>query len=106
MVRVNPYDLNEIAAANYLSRRGCNRTKVRTPIAAEVDCVNDEAQRMVLKIRELRSEVEFLRGLLRVVQWTHLLPDIQFCPMCHRMKRDGHTVGCSLDAALHSEEAS
>lgn len=77
----------------------------RTLTAAEVKGVNDEAQKMVLKIRELRSEVEFVRGLLRVVQWTHLLPDIRFCPMCHREKRDGHTTGCALAAALYSEGA-
>ncbi len=43
---VNPYDLNAIAEVN-------RSTKAKTLTAAEVDCVNDEAQRMVEEIRML-----------------------------------------------------
>jgi hypothetical protein len=58
-------------------------------------------------MKALLAERDNLLDLLRRVEWAAYNPDHpwdQCCPVCGRLKRDGHAPDCELAAALKGGE--
>jgi len=52
--------------------------------------------------RQMRAEVERLRGLLRRAEWGEVGPFR--CAVCWRTQSAGHAPGCELAAALEAPD--